>query len=274
MKKVLFAAAGLVALSIAPALAADLPARTYTKAPAMVAPIYNWGGFYVGVNGGGGSSHKCWDLNAVGGIGPIPAVAKVATMRPAASSVARSATAGRCRHFVFGLEAQGDWADLKGSNASSPAAFAPIVNQTKIDAIGLFTGQVGYAWNNVLGLCEGRRGRHQRQVQRPARRRHASTPPAKPAGAAWSVSASKSASRRIGRSRSNTTICSWADRNVTLQRLVGIFDRQRQYPSGRRHGHRPRQLPLRRPGGCEVLISRRFCSNERPALRRPFCLCD
>jgi outer membrane immunogenic protein len=29
------------------------------------------------------------------------------------------------------------------------------VNQTKIDAIGLFTGQVGYAWNNVLGYVKG-----------------------------------------------------------------------------------------------------------------------
>ena len=34
MKRVLLAAAGLVALGIAPAHGADLPARTYTKAPA------------------------------------------------------------------------------------------------------------------------------------------------------------------------------------------------------------------------------------------------
>jgi outer membrane immunogenic protein len=57
--------------------------------------------------------------------------------------------------WVFGLEAQGDWADLKGSNVSSPAAFFPMVNQTKIDAIGLFTRQVGYAWNNVLWYAKG-----------------------------------------------------------------------------------------------------------------------
>ncbi|MBV9978809.1 MAG: outer membrane beta-barrel protein, partial [Bradyrhizobium sp.] len=58
-------------------------------------------------------------------------------------------------NWVFGLEAQGDWADLKGSNTSTPAAFAPLVNNTKIDAIGLFTGQVGYAWNNVLFYVKG-----------------------------------------------------------------------------------------------------------------------
>jgi outer membrane immunogenic protein len=34
------------------AFAADLPARTYTKAPAIVDPGYNWTGFYAGLNGG------------------------------------------------------------------------------------------------------------------------------------------------------------------------------------------------------------------------------
>ena len=56
--------------------------------------------------------------------------------------------------WVFGVEAQGDWADLKGSNAavcSSPG----VTNRTKIDALGLFTGQVGYAWNNVLWYVKG-----------------------------------------------------------------------------------------------------------------------
>jgi outer membrane immunogenic protein len=55
---------------------------------------------------------------------------------------------------VFGIEAQGDWADLKGNN-SSRTAIIPYLNETKIDAIGLFTGQVGYAWNNVLWYVKG-----------------------------------------------------------------------------------------------------------------------
>ncbi len=59
-------------------------------------------------------------------------------------------------NWVFGVEAQGDWADLTGSNPSSPAALtSAVTNQTKIDAIGLFTGQVGYAWNNVLWYVKG-----------------------------------------------------------------------------------------------------------------------
>jgi outer membrane immunogenic protein len=33
--------------------------------------------------------------------------------------------------------------------------FAPDRNRTKIDAFGLFTGQIGYAWNNVLLYAKG-----------------------------------------------------------------------------------------------------------------------
>jgi outer membrane immunogenic protein len=41
-------------LGIGAASAADLPARTYTKAPATVDPVYSWTGFYIGANGGYG----------------------------------------------------------------------------------------------------------------------------------------------------------------------------------------------------------------------------
>jgi outer membrane immunogenic protein len=51
MKK--FAVAILVAsFGATSALAADLPARTYTKAPVYVDPGYDWTGFYIGLNGG------------------------------------------------------------------------------------------------------------------------------------------------------------------------------------------------------------------------------
>ena len=53
MKKFLLGTVALVAFA-APALAADLGARTYTKAPAYApAPIYNWTGFYIGGHIGG-----------------------------------------------------------------------------------------------------------------------------------------------------------------------------------------------------------------------------
>src|SRR5580692_9603916 len=134
--------------------AADLPARTYTKAPPMAAPVYDWSGFYIGINGGGASSHECLTITSVAG----------AALAAPANEGCHSATGGlvggqfgyrwQSAHWVFGVEAQGDWANLKGSNASLTARI-PYTNQTKIDAIGLFTGQVGYAWNNVLWYVKG-----------------------------------------------------------------------------------------------------------------------
>ncbi|MDH2342285.1 outer membrane beta-barrel protein [Bradyrhizobium sp. SSUT77] len=153
MKKVLLASACLFALA-APASAADLAARPYTKAPVAVASVYNWTGFYIGANAGGGSSHNCWDTTAVAG-GAVPVTAEGCHNATGALVGGQIGYRWQSTNWVFGLEAQGDWADLKGSNTSSPAAFFPLVNNTKIDAIGLFTGQVGYAWNNVLWYVKG-----------------------------------------------------------------------------------------------------------------------
>src|SRR6201996_3672386 len=37
--------------------AADLAARPYTKAPPMVQAMYDWSGFYIGINGGWAETH-------------------------------------------------------------------------------------------------------------------------------------------------------------------------------------------------------------------------
>lgn len=54
MRRVLLASIGLTALLIGSASAADLPRQQQmvTKAPVYAAPIYNWTGLYVGINGG------------------------------------------------------------------------------------------------------------------------------------------------------------------------------------------------------------------------------
>ena len=152
MKRAVLGLAGLVALgAAAPAGAADLP--VYTKTLAMIAAIYDWSGFYVGVNGGGASAHKCWNITD---FGPTP-------FTTAVSEGCHSATGGlvggqigfrwQSANFVFGVEGQGDWADLKGSNTSQFIAGA--TNQSRVNGIGLVTGQVGYAWNNVLWYVKG-----------------------------------------------------------------------------------------------------------------------
>src|SRR5260370_36881152 len=57
--------------------------------------------------------------------------------------------------WVFGLEGQGNWADFRGSSASLFFPGPGFTNTSKIDAFGLFTGQVGWAWNNVLFYVKG-----------------------------------------------------------------------------------------------------------------------
>src|ERR1700740_2303316 len=54
MKRFLLGGAAIFALA-APAFAADMPARTYTKAPVYTPPevVYNWTGFYIGGHLGG-----------------------------------------------------------------------------------------------------------------------------------------------------------------------------------------------------------------------------
>ncbi|MBR0944237.1 outer membrane protein [Bradyrhizobium liaoningense] len=146
-KNLLLAAVSFVALSAtatAPALAADLAARPYTKAPAMIATVYDWSGFYIGINGGGGSSHATWDFVGVGREGSHDA-----TGGTVGGQIGYRWQSGQ---WVFGVEGQGNWADFSGDNTS--ALFATR-NRTKIDAFGLITGQVGYAWNNVLVYVKG-----------------------------------------------------------------------------------------------------------------------
>jgi outer membrane immunogenic protein len=153
MKKFLLGTVGLIVLGVAvPAAAADLPAQIYTKAPAYMAAVYDWSGFYVGGNGGWGTSRDCWDNTSVTLGQPLPP--RREGCHNASGAVAGGQVGYRMQSgaFVYGLEAQGDWADLRGSNAS--LVFA-VTNQTRVDAFGLFTGQVGYAWNNVLGYLKG-----------------------------------------------------------------------------------------------------------------------
>jgi outer membrane immunogenic protein len=160
MRKFLLAAAGLVAAMgmATPASAADLPAAPY-KVPVMIPALYDWSGFYTGLNGGGGGAHKCWDINNVLGA-PVPVTREGCHDATGAIAGGQVGFRWQSDSWVFGVEAQGDWADLKGSNASAFAGFGPpfaaaMTNRTRVDAFGLFTGQVGYAWNNVLWYVKG-----------------------------------------------------------------------------------------------------------------------
>jgi outer membrane immunogenic protein len=149
MKKFLLATVGLVALvsMVAPASAADMAVKAPPPAPLPV--IYNWTGFYIGGNGGWGETRNCWDFVPVaGGI-----LADGCRDRSGGVVGGQLGYRWQANQFVFGLEAQGDWADLSNTRLSliNPA----FSTRTKTDGIGLFTGQIGWAWNTALLYVKG-----------------------------------------------------------------------------------------------------------------------
>ena len=149
MRKFFAAAIGFaaIALTAAPASAADMAVKAPPPAPLPV--IYNWSGFYIGANGGWGSSHNCWDFVFVAG----PVFSDGCRDRDGGLFGGQLGYRWQASQWVFGLEAQGDWADLSSTRIS---LLDPTLSTTvKTDAIGLFTGQIGYAWNAALFYVKG-----------------------------------------------------------------------------------------------------------------------
>jgi outer membrane immunogenic protein len=151
MKKAPLAAMGLVVMGT-PVFAADLPARTYAPPP-MVAAVYDWSGFYVGLNGGGGWNRSCWTNTGLFGVATVPSAPEGCLTGSGGTAGGQIGYRWQSANWVFGVEAQGNWADFSGTAAS--LAFPLITNRTKVDAFGLFTGQIGYAWSNALLYVKG-----------------------------------------------------------------------------------------------------------------------
>ena len=139
MKKILLGAVACVVFA-APAFAADMPARPYTKAPVYKAPevIYNWTGFYLGGHIGGafpgGSSLDTTDARFMGG-----------------------AQGGFDYQFsnnwVIGAEPQYSW--LTGNGGNGVVFPGNTIASASTDQIGSVTGRLGYAWGPTLLYAKG-----------------------------------------------------------------------------------------------------------------------
>ena len=84
----------------------------YTKAPVMAPAYYDWSGFYVGINGGGGSAHTSLGLRR-----PWWRIGQ--RRLPYATGGTFGGQIGyrwQMSSWVFGLEGQGNWADFSGDN--------------------------------------------------------------------------------------------------------------------------------------------------------------
>src|ERR1700674_2356049 len=129
MKKLLLGAAAFIAFA-APAVAADLPARPYTKAPAYTAPevVYNWTGFYIGGHLGGAFAGN----NSLQGSGGR-----------FLGGVQGGFDYQFATNWVVGAEAQYSWLANSNNGVLFPGG---VVVTSKNNELGSVTGRVGYTW--------------------------------------------------------------------------------------------------------------------------------
>jgi outer membrane immunogenic protein len=145
MKRSIFAAL-LCFASVAEGFAADLPSPELAPPPRYT-PLqtYDWGGFYVGINGGYGFGQTNWVSTAlpfeIGNFGINGGLA--------------GATLGinyQVGQIVFGFETDADWTMFKGTSsvAYCGAITAGAACQTQERWLATFRGRVGYAIDRVL----------------------------------------------------------------------------------------------------------------------------
>jgi len=153
MKNVKWCALALLsAFAASPALAADLPRRAPAPAPAMVAPVWNWSGFYVGLNGGYSWGRSSRDLNF---FNPVTG-ATFATAAGAGRDLDGGVFGGQigynwqAANWVFGIEADAQWTGQQGSTTalcgvtgcSTVGTTATLTD--KLEWFGTIRGRVGF----------------------------------------------------------------------------------------------------------------------------------
>ncbi|HVZ50566.1 MAG TPA: outer membrane beta-barrel protein [Pseudolabrys sp.] len=152
--KSLLIALTLSLAGLAPALAADLPVKAPPLQPAVVAP-YDWSGFYVGANVGGG-----WSTVAATNHGNTTAFGDYGRKQGFNADMSGVIGGGQIGynfqrgHVVFGIDALLDASGLEGSWKSTVGNKDDQFS-TKTDVLTLITGRLGYAWDNVLLYGKG-----------------------------------------------------------------------------------------------------------------------
>jgi outer membrane immunogenic protein len=150
MKNLLLGNVALIAvIGLGPtsAFSADI-ARPVYKAPVLAPPpIYNWSGFYVGVEGGYGWGNSGQTDPGLPASPPPPPPPPIGNGNYTVTGPFVGGTLGynwQSGPWVLGLEGDFSWADIHGSsNTCGPA----IIHScgTKLESLGTVRGRVGYA---------------------------------------------------------------------------------------------------------------------------------
>jgi outer membrane immunogenic protein len=149
MKKLLLSFAATAAMMATPAMAADLATPVpvpYYKAPPVVAPVYNWTGFYIGGEFGGG-----WASNTVTIVtqsSATPGFPVGFTSTRDLSGLLGGLNAGfnyQINQFVVGIDGDYTWSGLTGSaTETSPTTGDVALENGRIDWISTVTGRLGF----------------------------------------------------------------------------------------------------------------------------------
>lgn len=144
------------------AQAADLPRKAPIAAP-IVAPMYNWTGFYVGVHAGYGWS----DIDAATTFLPTPAAfgADNFTYGYDADGFLAGGQIGfnyQIANWLLGIEADISWADINGGATVAPMTFlgAPLAGSFHTSSFdmnwfGTLRGRLGFTANQLLVYVTG-----------------------------------------------------------------------------------------------------------------------
>jgi outer membrane immunogenic protein len=138
MRRLLVALIASVGFSVA-ASAADLPARTYTKAPAYV-PMFSWTGFYIGANAGYGWASISDSIGSADGFDGFLGGAQIGYNWQGPGSP-----------WVFGIEA-----DFQGSAQGQDATAGIFTVSLDLPWFATLRGRLGYAaWDRGLVYVTG-----------------------------------------------------------------------------------------------------------------------
>jgi outer membrane immunogenic protein len=140
----------IAAATVAPAMAADLPRKV---APPVVAPVptlFNWGGCYLGVAGGGAWGRSHADNN--GTTGPIPTIPITGDFDVRGGIIGGTTGCNllQAGNWVFGVESDFSWTNKHGTANDLPPFDTTESNETREKWLSTTRVRVGYAWNNWL----------------------------------------------------------------------------------------------------------------------------
>jgi len=144
-----------LSLMTAPVSAADLPNRSAPPVAPISPPVsYDWTGFYVGVNGGGGLDHFAFPLytNFLGNFEKTSSgiTSKGAVFGGQIGYNYRLTNLPIIGHAVAGVEVDSDWASLTGSTTVNPVAGGPATFATRFENFGTARLRFGYDFDRLL----------------------------------------------------------------------------------------------------------------------------